>query len=104
MTDQWIIAPYHPEWKQLFLQTGTLLRHALQKKAIRIDHIGSTSVEGLDAKPIIDIQISVPDYRKQFYDDRARYVEGKGPIVWDILQKAHAWSQQAGWEPGPSDL
>jgi GrpB-like predicted nucleotidyltransferase (UPF0157 family) len=38
---------------------GTTLRTALGKTSRRIDHIGSTSVPGLDAKPIIDIQISV---------------------------------------------
>jgi GrpB-like predicted nucleotidyltransferase (UPF0157 family) len=35
------------------------LRSALGDVALRIDHIGSTSIPGLDAKPIIDIQISV---------------------------------------------
>ncbi|MFF2887328.1 GrpB family protein [Paenibacillus sp. NPDC057967] len=181
MEDQWTIAPYSSVWKELFLQTGQLLRQALQEKAIRIDHIGSTSVEGLAAKPIIDIQISVPDYKnleqyqneiesagfmlrpdnpdqskryfrelpghrrthvhvrqygsyseqlsllfrdylrthpqdcdryteekhklfRKFYHDRPQYVEGKGPIVWDILQKAHLWSQQTGWQPAPTDV
>jgi GrpB-like predicted nucleotidyltransferase (UPF0157 family) len=38
---------------------GAALRQALGDVALRIDHIGSTSVPGLAAKPIIDIQISV---------------------------------------------
>ncbi|MEK8127818.1 hypothetical protein WMW72_07785 [Paenibacillus filicis] len=38
-----------------------------------------------------------------FRHDRPRYVEGKGPIIWDIIQKAQAWSQETGWKPGPSD-
>jgi GrpB-like predicted nucleotidyltransferase (UPF0157 family) len=42
-----------------FQSTGKALREALGDVAVRIDHIGSTSVNGLDAKPIIDIQISV---------------------------------------------
>jgi len=37
------------------------MRDALGATALRIDHIGSTSVPGLDAKPIVDIQISVAD-------------------------------------------
>jgi GrpB-like predicted nucleotidyltransferase (UPF0157 family) len=35
------------------------LRHALGPVALRIDHVGSTAVPGLDAKPVIDIQVSV---------------------------------------------
>jgi GrpB-like predicted nucleotidyltransferase (UPF0157 family) len=40
-------------------ETGDKIRLALGDTALRIDHIGSTSVPYLDAKPIIDIQISV---------------------------------------------
>lgn len=59
MTDRVIIVPYNPQWPKLFQQIGTALRLALGGAALRIDHIGSTSVPGLDAKPVIDIQISV---------------------------------------------
>ncbi|MFB5677821.1 GrpB family protein [Paenibacillus terreus] len=62
MEDQWRISPYQTEWKQLFAETASKLRESLGEVAVRIDHIGSTSVTGLDAKPIIDIQISVSDY------------------------------------------
>ncbi|MCY9662684.1 GrpB family protein [Paenibacillus chondroitinus] len=44
------------------------MRSSLGDLAIRIDHVGSTSIECLDAKPIIDIQISVLNY-----DDVASY-------------------------------
>ena len=54
-----IIAPYDPEWPDLFSALGGQLRAALGRVALRIDHIGSTSVPGLAAKPIIDVQISV---------------------------------------------
>jgi GrpB-like predicted nucleotidyltransferase (UPF0157 family) len=39
-----------------------MLREALGAIALRIDHIGSTSITGLAAKPIIDIQISVAEF------------------------------------------
>ncbi|MDP4097905.1 GrpB family protein [Paenibacillus sp. P96] len=40
---------------------------------------------------------------KLYKEERPKYVEGKGPIVWDILQKAHIWSQEIGWKPAVSD-
>ncbi len=53
------IDPYNPEWPQEFLEIGKKMRSALGEVALRIDHIGSTSIPGLAAKPIVDIQISV---------------------------------------------
>jgi GrpB-like predicted nucleotidyltransferase (UPF0157 family) len=53
------ITPYKPEWKQEFQEIGTMLRKFLGDLATRIDHIGSTSVPNLDAKDIIDIQVTV---------------------------------------------
>ena len=54
-----IVVPYRETWQDEFLQIGTRLRSVLQEEALRIDHIGSTSVSGLSAKDIIDIQITV---------------------------------------------
>jgi GrpB-like predicted nucleotidyltransferase (UPF0157 family) len=53
------IVPYDPTWPARFAQLGSELRAALGMTALRIDHIGSTAISGLAAKPIIDIQISV---------------------------------------------
>jgi GrpB-like predicted nucleotidyltransferase (UPF0157 family) len=53
------IAEYDPAWRLRFAELGGRLRDALGSVAIRIDHIGSTSVPGLAAKPVIDIQVSV---------------------------------------------
>ncbi|OPA73724.1 hypothetical protein BVG16_26910 [Paenibacillus selenitireducens] len=62
MAEPILITPYDPHWTEEFRDIGTRLRHALQDVALRIDHIGSTSVIELDAKPIIDIQISVSSF------------------------------------------
>jgi GrpB-like predicted nucleotidyltransferase (UPF0157 family) len=59
MSEPIIVVPYRNEWKMEFLEVGHLIRKSLGEIAIRIDHIGSTSIEGLDAKPIIDIQVTV---------------------------------------------
>ena len=53
------IVPYSAEWPETFRVLGSSLRGALGDVAMRIDHIGSTAVPGLAAKPIIDVQISV---------------------------------------------
>lgn len=53
------IVDYDPAWPTRFSEMGTALRQALGDVALRIDHIGSTSVPGLAAKPIVDIQVSV---------------------------------------------
>ncbi|XEC96558.1 GrpB family protein [Paenibacillus tarimensis] len=62
MKDPIIVLPYDPDWAGEFQAIGRRLRQALQEVAIRIDHIGSTSVSGLAAKPVIDIQISVRSF------------------------------------------
>lgn len=180
MPDSIVIVPYDPQWPALFSELGTALRRALGETARRIDHIGSTSIPGCDAKPIIDVQISVaelepvdryraaieglgfvfrhdnPDLTKRYfreipgkrrthihvrqsgswseqfallfrdylrshpedvqkyvqvkYDlarnfrhDRPAYVDGKGPVIWEIMIKASRWTQETGWQPGPSD-
>ncbi|HVX46352.1 MAG TPA: GrpB family protein, partial [Mycobacteriales bacterium] len=56
------IVDYDETWPQLFAELGSDLRRALGATAIRIDHIGSTAVPGLAAKPIIDVQVSVLEF------------------------------------------
>jgi GrpB-like predicted nucleotidyltransferase (UPF0157 family) len=56
------IHTYDPEWPHRFAIIGQALRTSLGQVAERIDHIGSTAVQGLAAKPIIDVQISVADF------------------------------------------
>jgi GrpB-like predicted nucleotidyltransferase (UPF0157 family) len=53
------LAEYNPQWNDLFLKEKELLMRNPSDKAFRIEHIGSTSVPGLGAKPIIDILLGV---------------------------------------------
>jgi GrpB-like predicted nucleotidyltransferase (UPF0157 family) len=175
------VVPYDPKWPKQFAELATGMRAELRDTALRIDHIGSTAVPGLDAKPIIDIQISVaalepvdafripleklrfvfrpdnPELTKRYFreaagqkrthihvrragswneqfallfrdylrsspDDirryaelkrslaasyrheRSLYVEAKEPFIWKVMQRANAWAQATGWQPGPSDV
>ena len=56
------IVAYDPAWPARFAELGRELRAGLGEVALRIDHIGSTAVPGLAAKPIIDLQISVATF------------------------------------------
>lgn len=53
------IHEYAASWEREFGDIGGALRRVLGETGIRIDHIGSTSIPGLAAKPIIDVQVSV---------------------------------------------
>jgi len=54
------IVPYNPEWKVLFEKEKALLTGVLGKGVvINVEHFGSTSIEGLVAKPTIDILVEV---------------------------------------------
>ncbi len=54
------IAAYSPQWPQAFAQLrGTLLR-AFAGEAVAVEHIGSTAVPGLSAKPVIDVVLGAP--------------------------------------------
>jgi GrpB-like predicted nucleotidyltransferase (UPF0157 family) len=55
------VVPYRDEWPLMFAAWRAKLDDALGVLALRIAHIGSTAVPGLPAKPIVDIQVSVPD-------------------------------------------
>ena len=52
---------YDPGWPERYAEQATRLREALGERVIRLQHVGSTSVPGLAAKPIIDIALEVPD-------------------------------------------
>lgn len=55
------LAEYDPAWPQLFQQEAARIKAVLGDIAIRVEHVGSTSVAGLAAKPVIDIVMEVPD-------------------------------------------
>lgn len=53
------LTPYHPAWADDASRIIKRLTMACGHKAVRVDHIGSTAVAGMDAKDVIDIQITV---------------------------------------------
>jgi GrpB-like predicted nucleotidyltransferase (UPF0157 family) len=56
-----VVVDYDPSWPERFQKLADILSQALGGGAIAIEHVGSTSVPGLAAKPIIDIIVLVRD-------------------------------------------
>ncbi|AEP01188.1 GrpB family protein [Heyndrickxia coagulans] len=56
------LVEYDPNWPKLFEQEADRIRSILGNKTLQIEHVGSTSVPGLCAKPIIDMLLVVEDY------------------------------------------
>ena len=58
---QVVVLPYDEAWQKDFSEIEAELRDALGELALRIEHVGSTAVRGLSAKPIIDIDVVIED-------------------------------------------
>jgi GrpB-like predicted nucleotidyltransferase (UPF0157 family)/GNAT superfamily N-acetyltransferase len=56
-----LIVDYDPQWAELFKREAVRIRSVLAERALRIEHVGSTSVPGLRAKPVIDLVLVVTD-------------------------------------------
>jgi GrpB-like predicted nucleotidyltransferase (UPF0157 family) len=98
------IAEWDPAWPQRFIEERASIAGALGDAARMIEHIGSTSVPGLAAKPVIDILIAVDEvddedsYRPQL--EAAGYVlrvRESGHRMFRTPRKdvhAHIWSER----------
>lgn len=69
LNGQIFIADYDPAWPQLYEVEASKIRAALGERIVLLEHVGSTSVPGLAAKPLIDIVLVVADTT-----DEAAYV------------------------------
>lgn len=56
-----VIQDADPTWAESFTKLKTLIQNALGPSALVISHVGSTSIPGLPAKPVIDIDLTVPN-------------------------------------------
>lgn len=94
-----VIETYNPAWPAAFAAVGARLREVFGDTAQRIDHIGSTSVPGLSAKDVIDVQVSVASLNLDpavFNRLAAAGFELQAAIVGDHLP-AGASSNPVGW-------
>ena len=56
-----LLVDYRPEWPALYAREQARIRRALGDRALLVEHVGSTSVPGLAAKPIVDVLLTVAD-------------------------------------------
>lgn len=82
-----IVEP-NPEWPQRFLDTKARIKAALGSTAIAILHVGSTSVSGLPAKDIIDVDLVVKDIK-----DEDSYVDALERVGFRLLLREPNWHQ-----------
>ena len=59
MNDPIVIAQYNPQWPILYEKEKAQILSTIRHWAIAIEHVGSTAVPGLGAKPIIDVMVAV---------------------------------------------
>lgn len=93
------VTTYDPDWPVRFGVWRERLAQALGLAATRIDHVGSTAVPGLAAKPVIDIQVSVPNV-----DDEPSYLacaESAG-----LIMRLREYGHRLLWPPAgkPRDV
>jgi GrpB-like predicted nucleotidyltransferase (UPF0157 family) len=94
--DPVVVAEYDPDWRRRFERWRLRLAAPLGAVAVRIDHVGSTAVPGLAAKPVIDVQVSVRDV-----DDEAAYapsIEHAG-VALRMREPEHRYFRPAGDRP-----
>ena len=88
--DQVVIVEYAPRWLELFTQEAKNLSDLFGSELLsRIEHVGSTSIVGMPAKPIIDMLIAIPSF------DRA-----KQEILPKLINKGYGYLWRSDRLPG----
>jgi GrpB-like predicted nucleotidyltransferase (UPF0157 family) len=92
------IVPYDTAWPARFAAEAARIGGAMAGAALRIEHVGSTSVPGLAAKPVIDIQVSVASLERLDVHavplarlDYSHVPFGAVDLVYPFFQKPATW-------------
>lgn len=82
---------YNPNWKEIYKEEEKKLKELLKDNIIEVMHVGSTSIEGLCAKPVIDIMVvvkalnSVEDFKHLFTSDLGYDFRDDGGVKGEYL-------------------
>jgi GrpB-like predicted nucleotidyltransferase (UPF0157 family) len=87
------------DWPMLFDREATRIRGALGKHALLVEHVGSTAVPGLVAKPIIDIALVVPDS-----GDEPAYVPALEAVGYRLRLRTPDWEEHRMFKGPDTDV
>ncbi|RZQ65599.1 GrpB family protein [Amycolatopsis suaedae] len=82
------LAEYDPGWPARFEREAARIRAALGDQVVELEHVGSTSVPGLCAKPVIDIMLVVPDS-----SDEPRYLPALEAAGYQLRVREPDWEE-----------
>ncbi len=91
------LAAYDPAWPSVFAREAARVRVALAGRTLRIEHVGSTAVPGLAAKPIVDMLLVVADAT-----DETAYVPPLEAVGYRLRIREPEWFQHRLFR-GPAD-
>src|SRR3954471_6169175 len=81
-----VVADYDPIWPHWFESAAFRIREALGDRVLQLDHVGSTSVPGLPAKPLIDMNLVLADTT-----DEDAYVPPLEAIGYELRVREPDW-------------
>jgi len=93
------LVEYDPNWQELFEREAHRIRSILGSKALQIEHVGSTSVPGLCAKPIIDILLVVEDSA-----DESSYVPAMESAGYTLRVREPQWFEHRMFKGPDTDI
>ena len=82
-----VVTDYNPAWPAMFEREPTKLATALGPLVVTIEHVGSTAVPGLAAKPIIDLLVGV----RSLDDARSACIKGLQALGYTYMPEYEAW-------------
>ena len=105
------IVEHDPTWAARYAALRPPLVEALAGVAVRVEHVGSTAVPGLAAKPIVGVQVwlrRASDDRERYervkrrlasreWEDMNAYADAKSAVIREIAARADAWAAASGW-------
>jgi len=90
---------YDPAWPQLYQREAARIRSVLGDRVMRLEHVGSTSVPGLPAKPIVDLVLEVPDAA-----DEAAYLPAMAAAGYVLRIREPEWHQHRLFKGPDTDI
>lgn len=93
-----VLSEHKPEWYQLFEEERANLATVLGTFALSIEHIGSTAIPGIKAKPILDLMVAIPTF-----DDWEQYKEPLSLLLYEFRRDFREDQQHILFVKGPEE-